>query len=78
MLSEVHSRLRRSFSRHMDTHSEVVAHGQVRTALGSEGGVAEGIATVQGHVQGVLMQEEAAAALSRGEGGHHVSHPVHA
>ena len=43
---------------------------QVRTALGSDGGVADGIAMVQGHVQGVLMQEEAAAALSRGEAGH--------
>jgi hypothetical protein len=47
---------------------------QVRTALGSDGGVADGIATVQGHVQGVLMQEEAAAALSRGQGGPRVSH----
>lgn len=48
--------------------------GQVRTALGSDGGVADGIATVQGHVQGVLMQEEAAVALSQGEAGPRSAH----
>ena len=38
----------------------------MRTALGSEGGVADGITTVEAHVQSILMQEEAHAAHARG------------
>lgn len=46
----------------------VQPHESVAESPGTaQGGVADGIATVQGHVQGVLMQEEAAAALSVGE-----------
>lgn len=67
-VEEGEERQLRAQLRQMESRRAAVERcGLVRTALGSEGGVADGIATVQGHVQGVLMQEEAAAALSQGE-----------
>lgn len=36
------------------------------TALGNQGGVEEGLVTVEGHLRGVLSQEEAADAQAQG------------
>lgn len=60
-------RLRRELRRMEARRSAVERCGLVRTALGADGGVADGLSSVEAHVQGVLMQEEAAAAQGRGE-----------
>ncbi len=64
-------RLRGELRRMEARRSAVERCGLVRTALSADGGVAQGIGDVQAHVQGILLQEEAAAAQARGASRYH-------